>query len=484
MLKGMVGAVGGLVRGGRAHWLRRSTAVAALAVVLTAGVPQAQAGWSPAARVLGQGHFGDAVVAFDAQSTPWVAWSVAPEHGVSPSGLFVAQLTGRDRLASVNRVPGPHLEEVVSPPAFAVDSAGFGVLAWQYVTEYGLTGLNGAAVATWPIGGAPSRPTELVAPTRRMVGPVSLATDRQASTIVLYSEFEVPQAESTTRAATIDAARVHAGRVLRRQRIATIADGATPLQAQVAPGVAEGFQANWELEGDESDHFAALGADTSQGTANGSFSAARLTPWPVGFTEATYRSQQLIDGPHGDQVAWWTAGPEDGTQRLYVASRRQGESFSAPQLIGRIEGVTPRPDVVISRAGRFTIAWAQPAGARLSSAMAEAGSVGGKLHAARLLSPGSNLGGMELVLTQAGEAVASWWQELPSGELLAQAATSADDIRFTAPHTIFRRPAHPALACGGPSLWPDRRDGVLAGWTCSQPGVGQHEFEEFSHYQP
>jgi hypothetical protein len=100
-----------------------------------------------------------------------------------------------------------------------------------------------------------------------------------------------------------------------------------------------------------------------------------------------------------------------------------------------------------------------------------------------LLVTGSNLGGLELVLTQKGEAVAAWWQELASGEVLAQAAVSTDGSHFTTPHTIFRHSARSKLACGGASLWPDRRDGVLAGWTCSSSG-GRRQFEEFAHYQP
>jgi hypothetical protein len=95
-----------------------------------------------------------------------------------------------------------------------------------------------------------------------------------------------------------------------------------------------------------------------------------------------------------------------------------------------------------------------------------------------------NVGGLELVLTQSGEAVAAWSQQQTSGEVTAQAATSVDGARFTRPHTIFREAARSELACGRPALWPDRRNGVLAGWTCSAPGNGQHNDEEFAHYQP
>jgi hypothetical protein len=68
--------------------------------------------------------------------------------------------------------------------------------------------------------------------------------------------------------------------------------------------------------------------------------------------------------------------------------------------------------------------------------------------------------------------------------VLAQAAASTDGTHFTTPHTIFTQTARSTLSCGGPSLWPDRRNGVLAGWTCSTPGNGQRQFEEFAHYQP
>lgn len=488
MVKVTVGVAGGLGDGlAQAHrprWLRRCLGVAALALALVAGVPEAQAGWSPAARVLGQGHFGYAVVAFDAHDTPWVAWSVAPERGVAPSGLFVAQLTGHYRLASVSRVPGPHPEEIVSAPAFTVDSAGFGVLAWQYATASGFAGLNGVAVTTWPLGGAPSRRNELISPTSRELGPVSLATDLRGNTVVLYSDLESPQSEGGTRVGTIDAARLRAGEVLTRRRVATIVGGPTALDAQVAPGTGEGFQATWELEGGESDHFAALGVETAQAMANGSFSTAQLTPWPAGFAAVTYQPRQIITGPHGDQVAWWTTGPEGQRQNLYVASRHRGQSFSAPQLIGRTEGITSRPEIVITRAGRFTIAWMQPDGAKLTAALAAAGSIGGKLGPPHLLARGATLGELELVLTQGGEAVAAWWQVLASGELLVQAAASAEGTDFTVPDTIFRRSGRSPLACGRPSLWPDRSNGVLAGWTCNTQGGGQHEIEEFSRYQP
>jgi hypothetical protein len=476
-----ISAVGKLVGdrpawGPRAQWLRRSLAVTTLAIGLVGGAQKARADWSPAARVLAQGDFGSAGVAFDAHNTPWVTWSVGPEEGVASSGLFVARLAGHYRLASIHRVPGPYLEEVMSEPAFAIDSAGFGVLAWRYVTEYGFAGRNGAAVTTWPMSGAPSNRIELITPTHNEVGPVSLATNRRGTTIALYSEGGVGR---------IDAARLSAGKVLAHQQVATVTGGPTALNAQVAPGVAGGFQATWELEGGESEHFAALGADTSHATASGVFSPAQLSPWPAGLVRVSYTTQQLISGPDGDQVAWWTTGPEGAhsPQNLYVASRRPGQSFSAPQFIGQTEYLE-RPDIVISRAGRFMVAWTQPDGKKLTAAMTATGQVGGKLSTPRLLTTGSNLGRVELVLTQRGEAIVAWWQELASGEVLAQAAASADGTRFTAPHTIFKTTARSKLSCGGASLWADRRDGVLAGWTCSPPGNGLHQFEEFAHYQP
>jgi hypothetical protein len=311
--------------------------------------------------VLGDGHLGDVLLAFDAQNTPWVAWSAGPEKGVAPSGLFIARLTGHYRLASVHRVPGAGLEEIQLEPAFAVDSADFGVLAWRYVTEYGPAGRNGAALTTWRLGGAPNKRVELIAPTSNEVGPVSLATNQHGTAIATYSELEFPHSGVTTRVGRIDAARLSAGHVLARQQVGTITGGQTALNAQVAPGVADGFQVTWELEGGESDHFAALGADTSQATANGVFSPAQLTAWPAGLVEVPYSPQQLISDPRGDQVVWWTTGPESATspQNLYVASRRHGESFSAPQLVGQTEYLG-RPDIVISRRGRFTIAWTQP----------------------------------------------------------------------------------------------------------------------------
>jgi hypothetical protein len=316
MFKAIAGVGGGLGDGlawaPRARGLRRYLAVATLATGFIGGVPEAQAGWSPAARVLGESHFGNAVLAFDAQNTPWVAWNVSPEKGVS-SGLFVARLTGHYRLASLHRVPGPHLEEIQSQPAFAIDSAGFGVLAWRYVTEYGVAGRNGAAVTAWRLGGAPNERVELIAPTNTEVGPVSLATNQHGTAIVMYSDLEFPHSEITTRVGRIDAARLGAGKILAHQQVASITGGPTALNAQVAPGIAEGFQATWELEGGESDDFAALGADTSQATASGIFSPAQLTPWPAGLVQISDNPQQLISDPRGDQVVWWTTGQESAT---------------------------------------------------------------------------------------------------------------------------------------------------------------------------
>ena len=476
---------GGFARGARARGVRCCLAVATLATGLVGGVSQAHAGWSPAARVLGESHFGSAVVAFDAQDRPWVAWSVGPEKGLASSGLFVARLTGRYRLTAVHRVPGPHLEELQSDPAFAVDSTGFGVLAWRYVTEYGPAGRNGAALTTWRLGAAPNKRVELIAPTGNGVGPVSLATNEHGKAIVMYSELEFPHAEFTTPTGRIDATRLSAGKVLAQQQVATITGGPTALNAQVTPGIGEGFQATWELEGGESDDFAALGADSSHATANGIFSPTQLTRWPAGLVQAPYSPEQLTSDRRGDQVVWWTAGQESKSspQNLYVASRRSGESFSTPQLVGQTQYLG-RPDIVIDRGGRVTIAWTQPEGKKLTAAVTAAGQVGGKLSAARLLTTGSNLGGLELVLTQRGEAVAAWWQELASGEVLAQAAAGSDGSHFTSPRTIFRKPARSTAACGGASLWPNRRNGVLAGWTCSAPGNGQRQVEEFRQYQP
>jgi hypothetical protein len=95
------------------------------------------------------------------------------------------------------------------------------------------------------------------------VGPVSLATNRRGTTIVLYSELESMQ---------IDATRLSAGKILAHQQVATFTGEPTSFNAQVAPGIEEGFQATWELEGDESGHLAKLGIDTSQATASSVFS--------------------------------------------------------------------------------------------------------------------------------------------------------------------------------------------------------------------
>jgi hypothetical protein len=100
--------------------------VGTLAAKLVGGAQETQTDRSPAARVLGEGNVGSAVVTFDAQNTPWVTWSVDPEEGVASSGLFVARLVGHYRLASIHRGPGPHLERSYrsrrspsTPPALA-----------------------------------------------------------------------------------------------------------------------------------------------------------------------------------------------------------------------------------------------------------------------------------------------------------------------------------------------------------------------------
>jgi hypothetical protein len=474
--------------GARASRLRGCRRVLRVAVVFAVGffgvVSVAQAGWSPAARVLGEGRFGDATVAFDAQNMPWVAWAVNPERGVASPGLFVARLTGDYRLASVQRVSAPSSEEM-EQLVFGIDSAGFGVLTWRGLTGYRPGRTEDAAVTSWRLGGALTKPVELSTPSANEVGPVSLATNLHGTSVVMYSEAESPHAEGAVPTSRIAAARLSAGNVLARQTVGTIS-GDTLINARVAAGTAERFQATWGLEGGASEQYAALGSDTAQANASGVFSAAQLTAWPAGFKRETLGRQQLISDPRGDQVVWWTTGQESATvpQDLYVATRRVGQPFDAPQLIGQTEYATPSPEVVINGVGRVTVAWTQPRGDKRTAVLAATGQAGGKLRTPRPLSTASRLGGLELVLTQAGEVVAAWWQELASGEVIAQAATSPAGAGFARPQMVFRTKAHAGLSCGGPSLWPDRRNGVLAGWTCNAAGNGQHEVEEFAHYQP
>jgi hypothetical protein len=262
----------------------------------------------------------------------------------------------------------PGLEEIQSQPALSVDSAGFGVLAWLYETALGPAGLNGAALTTWHLGSGPSKLVQLINPTRNDVGPVSLATNQRGTTIVMYSELEFPHTDVTTRVGRIDAARLSAGQVLAYQQVANIAGGQTALNPRVAPRIAEGFQATWELEGSEVDHFAALGTGISQASASGVFTPAQLTPWPTGIVAVTYGPEQAVSDTRGDQVVWWTTGQESATspQNLYVASRRHGMIFSAPQLIGQTKYIA-RPGVVINRDGRFTVAWTQSEGKQMTA---------------------------------------------------------------------------------------------------------------------
>jgi hypothetical protein len=104
----------------------------------------------------------------------------------------------------------------------------FGVLAWRYVTEYGFGGKKGASVISWRLGRSLGRRAELVAPTDRKIESLSLATNQRGTAIALYSELEFPQSEGATRVATIDAARLSAGKVLARQQVATITGGRLP----------------------------------------------------------------------------------------------------------------------------------------------------------------------------------------------------------------------------------------------------------------
>jgi hypothetical protein len=362
-----------------------------------------------------------------------------------------------------------------SSPDLAVDSAGYGILAWSYIPEYG-SFVSGSSVDTWRLGTAPSKRVELVA-SHSQATP-SIAVNDRGVALVMYDTLEFPKSEGGTRTGTLDVARLSAGRILAREQLAAVTDGPTALNPEVSAATGEGFLASWELEGGAADHFATLGVASAQANANSAFPAAQLSP----FQTPISRSFKLISDARGDQLATWTTGPETTAtpQTLYIASRRHGQLFGKPQALGHKEFETGPAQLAIGQTGHFTVLWTQPRGTRHTTVMAASGQVGGAAGSAQLLDSATNIGGPQLVLTGRGEAVAAWWSELPSHAMLVRAAVGKRGTTFARAQTIFTHP-RPSSGCGSVSLWPDRRGGVLAVSSC---GGEQTSVVQTSSYQP
>jgi hypothetical protein len=435
------------------------------------GAPEAKAAWSAPSRVLGDPHFGNAVVAFDPLGVPWVVW-IGVRRDSTPSGVYVARLSGHYRLTSIHLVPGTRAQIIEGPLSFAIDSSGFAVVAWSYITEYGFGAPRGSAAATWRLGGAPRGHVALIpapGPDGGEVQAPVVATSSSGTTVVLYGESQFVGRDGTV-VGRVDVARFRAGHVVGRQRLASItrapeqSDNFRGAVSRVSGG---GFEAVLgPLNLGQRGSGEARGESARAGPS-GVFGATTFTRLPLEQVPTSiFGAQQVFSDARTDQLAVWVveapagAGPY-GT--LYVSSRSAGGAFGAARLVGRSDE-TNAPHVATDGSGGFTVGLEQA-----HRVLVAEGRFGGAVTAPVVLATGVGSGDLRLAVTRTGETIATWWVEKRPGESLYQAAVSRDGLHFGGAQTLFRVPRH--MICSGGQPTPEPQGGALVEIGCSTAGA-------------
>ncbi len=340
---------------------------------------------------------------------------------------------------------------------------------------------TGVAVAPWRPGKAPGRP--LILTRERYRGP-SIAINADGMADVLWA---------TEDAVAVD--RVRGGRLLGEQEI-RMADGHVPNSAEVLPSPTGGFLSAWELRAGRPyspSEFDLVGVDSDEARRNALFSTPVFTPWPaqnlLGFNGVS--AATLMSDGRGDQVLVWDEGigGYTGTETdLYVASRRAGRRFNAPQFLGESVFGSYGAEVAMSAAGRITLIWNPAVPSKL---LVTGGYAGRRLSAPSPMWPASS--GLtesepRLVVTPRGRVIALWATQRGeygapiAASSVVDAATSDDGVTFTAARRISvgGRNIH---GCDAPRLLTlDRAGGALAGWSCR---FHRHEsVNEYARYRP
>ncbi|HWX96601.1 MAG TPA: hypothetical protein VNZ01_07085 [Solirubrobacteraceae bacterium] len=437
----------------------------------------AAAAWSGPVRVRGHNDFENAVLAFDPAGAPWVAW-VGLGNGDRPGGVYVARLDGRHRLAAIRLVPGTRSEIIEDAPSFAIDPSGFGVVAWKYVTEYGVGEPRGAAAAMWRLGAGPRR-IQLIGEASNEIETPSVATSSYGTTVVLYGDRVPTPARDGGYVTRFHAVRFRAGLLLDRRPLANIATpGELPegFTSSVSPLSDGGFDAVLGLSNLVVSGAGQSGVDGTRAGSSGVFGPATFARLPAAVTPIDINGvRQVFTDQHANELVLWLAeGTGPPYSNLYVSSRIHRGVFGAFQLIGRSD-FTNTPAVATGAAGRFTIGLEQE-----HRLLVAAGRFGGPATAPLLLASAARIGGLRLAVTSRGETIATWWVEKRPGESMIQAAVSRDGLRFDRPRTLFQIP-RPQLSCGRAQPWPDPNGGLFVGISCAN---AHSRLEYLVHYHP
>jgi hypothetical protein len=436
-----------------------------------------------------------------------VAWAVCARREGS-GGLVVGRFTSNYRLADAQQVPGTR-GVVVSAPKIAVNGSGIGVLVWLFhrPRPSGDSGplSEGVAAVTWHIGQRPGRPIVLASELHDSWRSPSVAINSKGVAVVLLALERVrieqqPPASVGLGGEEVVAARVRADRLLGLQQLAFTTGflGGAPATGSLDPGTVdhvelhltagEGFQAAWQIigEGPGRAAYPPLTAATAGAGPSGVFAnptAALITPLsPSSNPElgSIKEEETLRSDARGDQAFTWESGSVSGIDssntnavaNVYVASRRTGQLFDTPELIGTTPYGLNSPTTIIDPAGRrITVMWLGSS----NELLAATGDVGGRFSPARRVANvhPDQFGGLRLALTR-GDGIVATWQG-PHKDIYAD--VSRDGAHFNTPHVFVT-----ASGCSNPAITPDRAGGALVEWSCfSRAGSW---IEQFAHFHP
>jgi hypothetical protein len=436
----------------------------------------ALAAWGPTIPVSGPRIEG---LVFDHRNVPWATF-VAREARRRYGGKqwAIARLTSNDRFKDVHVVPGVRHEVEEIPPDLVLGPTDRGELLMQFTyPEPAPAGDTpfGVAAGAWRPGAAVSRFAPLTRGlSYRFGGSPRLAINAAGTAVVLWSQGN----------ATVEFARLVDGRLLGVQKVglavkpeqrisgeemqvAELTPVAGPSSAVASPSRSAGFRAAWVV---------GPNIETTEAGPEGIFSAPVASPWP-GFP---LPYSKLVSDAHGDQTVLWSQSTGEHSSNLYVISRRAGQRFGAPQLLGH-DGMPPT--AVMDPSGRITVMWRQELTNTLFAAAGYAGQPLGSARSIWVAKTGSFIEDVKIVVTASGRVVAVWGIGAEPGgrrSLGVEAATSPDGVHFGAPHHLLV-PNSQVRQCSVPLLVPDRTGGAFVGMSCELRG---QSINEYARYRP
>ena len=448
--------------------------------------------------------------AFDVHGAVWIA---CEPHGAS-GGLEIGRLTSRYRLTDTHVVPDTE-GLVIQNESMSINRSGVAVLAWSYypAADEGAQGppAEGVAGITWHVGHPPGHPIELLSEHVGLWRTPSVAISPNGQAVVLFASnrWATPGREELP-GEDVQAALIQHDHLEGIEPLLTPTTTYTQVaesghgtilehpEASVTPAGA--FRASWQLVdepfGSRAIYPPPEQVETARGNSSGVFSRPEVTEVipisPVANPPlGSFSYAGTASNARGDQAVTWVSGPVSGigdpndpnVANVYVASRRAGQPFAAPQLIGEGPYGGPyggeMPRTAIGPTGRITILW-QGASHQL---LAATGSAGGTFGAPRPIAPDTGLGSITVAVTPREQVIAIWERKAPEGvEGTIESATSNNGAHFTRVRVISKRNAH-IVDCSSPSLTVARTGAALAEWQCLT-ATPEQSVDEFARYEP